>query len=48
MGVTGVEEAVVVKEERAAYLKVDNARLDREQLERLSQQPSLESQAEPA
>lgn len=48
MGVTGVEEAVVVKEERAAYLKVDNARLDREQLMRLSHSPSLQSQAEPA
>ena len=47
MGVTGVEEAVVIEEERAAYLKVDNARLDREQLKQLSQL-SMQSQAEPA
>ena len=47
MAVTGVVEAVVIEEERAAYLKVDNARLDREQLMRLSQ-PSIHSQAEPA
>ena len=47
MGVTGVVEAVVIEEERAAYLKVDNTRLDREQLMRLSQ-PSMHSQAEPA
>ncbi|MCP5019136.1 MAG: MFS transporter [Ketobacter sp.] len=47
MTVVGVEEAVVIEEDRAAYLKVDNARLDREQLMRLSQ-PTLQSQAEPA
>jgi MFS family permease len=47
LGVAGVEEAVVIPEDRAAYLKVDNARLDREQLMRLSQ-PSLADQAEVA
>lgn len=35
--IAGVEEAVVVAEDRAAYLKVDNTRLDREQLMQLSQ-----------
>jgi len=45
MGVAGVEEAVVIAEDRAAYLKVDNARLDREQLMRLSR-PSVPGQAE--
>ncbi|MDY6920124.1 MAG: MFS transporter [Pseudomonadota bacterium] len=34
--IAGVEEAVVVTEERAAYLKVDNARLDKEQLKQVT------------
>lgn len=36
LGVTGVEEAVVVAEEYTAYLKVDNNKLDKEQLMQFS------------
>ena len=39
LGVTGVEEVVVVAEECTAYLKVDNNRLDKEQLMQLSRVP---------
>lgn len=37
MGVAGVEEAVVVAEDKTAYLKVDNQRLDKEQLMQLAE-----------
>lgn len=40
MAIAGVEEAVVIAEDRMAYLKVDKKRLDREQLLQLSQ-PSV-------
>ena len=36
MCVAGVEEAVVVAEDKTAYLKVDNKRLDKEQLMQLA------------
>lgn len=37
MAISGVEEAVVIAEDKMAYLKVDKSRLDQEQLLQLSQ-----------